>query len=529
VRHALAAGGMALGQVSSRPPLLGLAVILFATSACDSREERAAKLAQTAQMQAEAGDLAGAAQSIGKAIAERDDLPDYYILQGQIQLSAKNIGQAYNSYKAALALDQSNQEALGLVSNVAFRVGNLEEAADTADRLLALNPQSIPGLQVKALVALQKRQLDDALALADKILLLSPQDEGGMLIRARALALQDKIPDAIEAIDKLVAINGQNISTLSTLANIYRYMQDAGRMREAMKQLVEKSPQDFGFKIDYANLLYKMGAAAEARTVLAGMLSVDVPSVRDYQQVTRLWTEFDNAPLPQPLLDKVAREANHLALDAVLRHFLLVGQYRTGDMVIARMSPENRRRLAPLIGRYQMAAGDRASARAVAASTIENDPGNVDGLLLSAVLDLAGRRAAQAVIHAQTALGNDPLNPDAYIVLAKSHMAKGEAWRARQVMEEGLKRIPQSQYLYDAYLPFLHRQDDGGRAVALARSLTRASPASVRAWDRLGAECRRYDPACVEEALSGRALAQKTYQLDEEPGAAPDRSLFGRL
>jgi len=529
MQKAIMASAASLASVNARAPLAGLAIVLFVAPSCDSSQERAAKLAQTAQMQAEAGDLKGASKSIGEAISERDDIPAYYVLQGQIQLGMKNIGQAYQSYQSALALDQTNQEALGLVANIAFRVGQLDEAEETAEKLLALDPQSVSALQVKTLVSLQRHHLDDALAQTDKILAINPQDEGGLLMRARALALQDKVPDAIEVINKLTATNGQSTATLSALTNIYRRTQDASRMREVLKQLVEKAPQDFASQIDYANLLYKMGAAPEARTVLAGILAVDVPEAAIYDQVTRLWTEFDNAPLPSPLLEKVAREANPIALEAVLQHFLLTGQLRSGDLIIARLDAKDRRRLAPMIGRYTLAAGDIPAARAIAADTLARDPGNVDGLLLSATLDLADRRPAQAVLHAQTALSSDPLNPDAYIVLARAHQAKGETWRARQVMEDGLKRIPQSQYLYDNYLSFLHRIGDPNRAVALARSLTRVSPASTRAWDRLISECRNYDPSCMAEAQSGRATAEKILGLDDAPGTMPDRGLFGRL
>lgn len=517
-----------LASVNARAPLVGLAVVLFVAPSCDTSQERAEKLAQTAQLQMEAGDFKSASMSISEAIGERDDIPAYYVLQGQINLAMKNPIQAYQSYKSALALDQTNQEALGLVANVAFRVGQLDEAIETAEQLLALNPQSVPALQVKTLVSLQKRQLDDAIVQADKILAINPQDEGGLLMRAHALALQGKTPEAIDVINRITATTGPTASTLSALTNIYRKMQDAPRMREVLRQQIEKSPRDFNIKIDYANLLYKMKAAPEARMVLAGILAGNVPDRAVYDQVTRLWTEFDSAPLPPPLVENVARNANSMALETVLHHFLLSGQLRPGDLIIGRLDANRRATLAPLIGRYQLAAGDVAGARAIAVRALERDPGNVDGLLLSASVDMADR-PAQAVIHAQTALSNDPLNPDVYIVLARAHQAKGETWRARQVMEEGLKRIPQSQYLYDSYLPFLHRIGDGNRALALARSLTRVSPASTRAWDRLIAECRSNDPSCVAEAQAGRAAAEKTYGLDDAPGAMPDRGLFGRL
>src|ERR1044072_3723680 len=219
-----------LASVNARAPLVSLAAILFVAPSCDSSEERAAKLAQTAQMQAEAGDFKSASRSIGEAITARDDIPAYYVLQGQINLSMKNPVQAYQSYKSALALDQTNQEALALVANIAFRIGQLDEATDTAEKLLALNPQSIPALQVKALVSLRKRQFDDAIVQTDKILAIDPEDEGGLLMRAHALALQDKIPEAIDVINRLTAATGQTVSTLSALTNIYRKMQDAPRM-----------------------------------------------------------------------------------------------------------------------------------------------------------------------------------------------------------------------------------------------------------------------------------------------------------
>jgi predicted Zn-dependent protease len=534
--------------ISSRPPLffwvaprhLGVRRLLlfilaigasWTLAGCESDKQKAARLAQMAQMQLESGDIVSARKTIGDAIAERDDVVQYYVLQGQISLAGGNTVGAYQAFKNAIGLDPTNQDVLAAVSNLSFRVGQFDEAARYADQLLIFNAQSIPGLEVKALVALQRRQLPEARQLAAQVLAISPNEEGAQLVEARALALQGNLVESVERLNDMSRNGKPSVAVLSTQLNVYRSQHEAGPMRAVVERMIASQPDNIDFKIDYANLLYKMGAMDDARAAVVKILTSKAGKVgtASYAQAVRLWSEFDSAPLPPALLANLAEHANPAALPFVLNHFLLTGQRQTGDQIIAKLSDDNRAKLKPIIGRYALAAGRVDQARQIARETLKADPDNVDGLMLAAEVALADRNATEAIIKLQSALSNDPLNPSAYILLARSFQAKGERWRARQVMEDGLSKIPQSQYLYDYYLPWLNRTGDRNRAVSVARTLTHASPSSTRAWDRLMAECPASDVDCRQTAQAGREAARQAYQLDDPPGTLPDRGLFGRL
>jgi predicted Zn-dependent protease len=219
-----------------------------------------------------------------------------------------------------------------------------------------------------------------------------------------------------------------------------------------------------------------------------------------------------------------------LAVNTVGRYLLWQGQPQMAADLIAAVQPAVRATNASISARASAALGQSASAQQSANAILATAPDDVDALLLHAQFEQKAGHANIALEAAQNAVSADPLDPETYVVLADLNRLNGQAWRARQVFEDGLKQLPQDFLLAEKYTQFLHESGDKGRAISVALSLARALPSSVKAWSIYLAQCQwSADAACIAEAEKGRQSAQSVYRNDPPPGVRTDRGLLGEF
>jgi hypothetical protein len=66
--------------------------------------------------------------------------------------------------------------------------------------------------------------------------------------------------------------------------------------------------------------------------------------------------------------------------------------------------------------------------------------------------------------------------------------------------------------------------------MTVARTFARANPSSERAWSFYASRCQAAnDQACLRAALAGLNDAKTAYLVDDPPGTAADRGLYGRI
>ncbi|MFN9716956.1 MAG: hypothetical protein ACK54U_03295, partial [Sphingomonadales bacterium] len=100
-------------------------MVLFMSVACQDRDVEAQAEAASAMALLEQNRLAEARVAINRALMMRDDVADYHIARGRIELAAGTISAAFDAYFDALALDASNPEALQAVSQLGLQTGNI--------------------------------------------------------------------------------------------------------------------------------------------------------------------------------------------------------------------------------------------------------------------------------------------------------------------------------------------------------------------------------------------------------------------
>lgn len=504
-------------------------ILLYALAACGSSSEQAARKAAEAQAFLSAGNLQAAQQSISAALLLRDDLPDYYILAGTIKLAAQDQVGAYMSFRSAVDLDAANAAALEQYCILGAQLGRYDDADSAADTLLAINPSSVAGLQTKGIVALSRNRFDKAADYAQRLMKLSPNDPVARTLNARVLLKNNDPEGAAKELDAGLAADGNNALLLFNRLNLARKTGNRDVMAATFAHLMRLMPGNLDVTLDYVDFQYRTDHDSEARELAAQVLAD--PRIRPAQldMVVQMWSEHDSAPITPLVIEQLMKADPEII--RVVCNYLLSQNKVTDAQDIAKALPAHKASLMRgMLSRIALASGDRAGAEAASDAVLDKDDRNVDALITRASLELSGGKAPDAIIDLQTVLQEDPHSYVGYDMLARAYMAKSDKWRAQQIYGQGIKALPQNHFLQENYLSFLHQIGDSGRAMATVDLFSKASPASVRGWDRYAKICSaQSDAGCAARAKAGRDAALTLYGLDFLPGNAPRMGLFGRF
>lgn len=500
------------------------ALALF-VAGCSDRTADAYAEAQTAQALFDQGNLPGARQAIGRAMALREDQVDILLLDGRIKVAMGDLRSAYDSYRMVLALDPRRPEALLAVAQFGIALGETREALAAADLVLTIVPDQPDALLVKGIAALNRKNYPEVIALGERILAANPADRKGIVLKARGLSLSGRRDEALTLLRTAAEEYGNDELIATALLENARDAGDVAIMLEQMALLRQIRPDSVDLAIDEVNIRYKSGDTDGARIAAGDILEKlggDADAVR---RLARLWREYDPDPLEPLALRALTQDGATNARQAAARHYLAQGQYRIAAEIVAN-SPDVRAQA--LRARIAVATKQDGAIRA-AAGILAQDKTSCDALLAAAEWNLAAGNGAEAVGPAQVAAAECADMPDGYLVAARAYDAQRRPAGAERVYREGLAAHPQDRALTRAYARWLIGRDRAGAAETVARGLTTKTPASASAWRLLGEICTATgNSGCVADARRGAEAAGRNYAIDLAPGERINNPLLGQ-
>ncbi|MFM9853403.1 MAG: tetratricopeptide repeat protein [Sphingomonadaceae bacterium] len=477
-----------------------------------------------------AGDLARARQKMLTAIGIRDDIAVQWLVLGRIDLQLNRPLDALNDYNRVIELDATNAEALQIVAEMSFQTGQLTEATTAADRILALDPNATRALLVKGMVALDQKKPADAVTFADQLLAISPNDELGNVLRARILAIGGNFGAARALIDANIPPGSRTEATLSTIVEIERAEGDPARLTAAYEALLASRSKDVALRIEFAQFLYKIANAAKARTLLFDFINQNPNSINVMQTVRATWLDNDPDPLTPAQLAQIAKAGSVTVRTGVARYLLARDRASEALAILSAGARGGTTEARSLYAMALYATGKVQDAKAIIDDILETDRANNDALLVRGRMALAGGNLSAALGDIQIVVSDDPQNLQALALISDILVRRGEARRATQAYESAIRDAPLTMSVTRDYSQLLRRMGNKARGLSVARDFTIRSPGSVAGWDNYAAQCRFFgEPACAAAAARGRALAVRSFKLDERPGSVSGRGLFGAL
>lgn len=472
------------------------------------------------------GDLAGAREAIGRALALRDDQVPLLLLDGRIKFAMQDLSAAYDSYAFVLALDPNNPEALLGVAQLGISTGHNPESVAAIEQILAISPTQPDALLLKGVHAINRNDYAEALAAGEKLMETLPSDPRGIVLKARAAFLLGQREEAFQMLRDATIRLGNNEMIATALLENARDQGDVTVMLEQLNLLRQSRADSVDLAIDETNIRYKSGDVKGARRAGSEMLARFGGDAAAMGRLLELWLEYDNDPLtPAERSALAANGAIHAKLTAA-RHY-----FRRGDLaaagILAGSDPDPR--MAGLRARVGVASG-RAGAAAEAAGIVRQDTTNCDALAATAEAALGQGDEDAAIISAQVVAAECLDRADGFLLLARAYAAQDRAAGVERAFREGITVHPLDRPLSARFAEWLLAQDRKQAAISAARRLARSAPAKVSSWRLLASICQRAgDAACARDARAQEDTAKRNFALDLPPGERPANPLFGQI
>jgi tetratricopeptide (TPR) repeat protein len=498
--------------------------LVIALAGCSNRTEDANENAAEAQQYLDSGQPRAARLAILEAISSRDDIVDYHLLHGRIELALGSEGAAYNAYSDALALDATNGEALQAVAQLGLVTGHLDESLEAAERISTLVPNQPDALLVRGIHALIRRRTDEAIGFSNKILENVPGHEGGTILKARALFIAGDTAQALEVLDALPDAAANSAGVSLTKLEVYRALRQPEPLSSEFVRLRRLREDDLALRVDEANFRFKRDERALAHQLVGGVLRNPKATPGLASAAIALWEEYSSNDVSPQILGEIIREGNIASRRALARYYIERGNEPGASLVISSLPSDP-----GLQARLALIKGQTAEANRLANIVLETDQTNCDALIASSEAALLRRHPAEAVRRAQQAASECPQQSPAWITTARAYDANGQSSGVSRAFIQGLDAKKQSTRLTAAYTDWLVSHRRSREAVALARRLTRYAPALISGWQLYYSLCRSVQPSCSDEAQSGLAEARTRYGIDPTPGEPAPNGLFGRF
>src|SRR5437868_8755006 len=116
-----------------------------------------------------------------KLVSVKEDVPDYWIELGKIDLQMGDYRRAYDAFSRAHELDRTNVPVLAALTQLALVNGQVDFAEQQARTLALVAPDNPIVTLARSYVALQAGEIDKADAGAEKLLADAPHDSNAVV------------------------------------------------------------------------------------------------------------------------------------------------------------------------------------------------------------------------------------------------------------------------------------------------------------------------------------------------------------
>lgn len=458
----------------------------LALAGCKSADQKAAADAATARALFEAGQPAVAQGYIRKAIAQRDDVSENWLLAAQIAIALQDAGGAFEAYENVAQLDQGNAEALNRLCQLALAFNDPERAEKYADRLALVSPEDPLAMTVRAAIAQKRGDRAGAAAILDKVLKDRPDDMGALMQRARMLADDQDYAAAAKVIEQTLPLPGDPVGRLRMLVDFRARAMDRPLYVDALHRLAQASPDDVDTQLAYADVLLDQGDAAAADQVLSALCARLPDRIALIEPIVTLWSKQRPAPFAP---ETIPARANAAPGMLKLAYALYANEIRRPDATLAILGP-GRSALgqapADLVARAALAyadglKGDRGPAIAALDRVLQSDAQQPDALLARGRLKVLGGDLAGGREDLQRAVAQARDNAGARIALADLLVRTGNQTLAETTLRDGLEGSDDDPRVALRLATLLRASGRTAAADGVLKDLVRANPNSLQA------------------------------------------------
>ncbi len=430
------------GLVAGTPLLGGCS--LFKSNASQDYNQYQSALA--------AGDLKNAQIALLRLVHEEEDVADYWVELGKIDLQLGEYSSAYDAFSRAYELDRSNVQVLGALTQMALLSGQIELADEQARSLALLAPDDPVVKLVKGFVALNAGNLDQADAQAGEVMAVLPTDPIANILKARVFLARQQDDDAIATLERQHRAQPQDRSAIRALSTIYRSRKDWSDLARIQSDLLKLDPNNASVALTLLEAALRAGDLKTAVNASGPLLSDTAkPELLDSALTT--WARYAPKGAVLPNSDELSSRSQGDKRVSYANYFNSVGK----PAVAAELLKEPKFPVTALNARWNAVLGQSLAlqgqtqqAKSLFDAVLQREPDQVDALRGRSKLETRTGMTRQAIADAQRLVSVTPKTGEDRLLLAQAYFAAGKKNEVRRTLWDAFQDLPDDERVIGA-------------------------------------------------------------------------------
>ncbi|GAA3893323.1 hypothetical protein GCM10022276_10680 [Sphingomonas limnosediminicola] len=444
---------MAKRTLFFRLTVLALTIVAPALSGCGYwRTYEAKKYYAQYQTATANGDLQGARFALLSLVQTQEDVSDWWVQLGKIDLQLGDFRGAYDAFAHAHELDRTNAQVVATLAQLAIYAGQLDLAEEQAKSLELLAPDDPTITLVNGFVDLKRGDLDKANAAADQLLRAAPADPIAKILKAKVLMGAGRPDDAVALLEQQLQMVPDDGQALRALSAIYRSRGDWPSATRVATRLYQLNGKDSRISQQLLEAALRSSDLGRAASVSNSILSGDAP-VQTIYATLGLWAEFAPEEVTLPNAIHLAQRYSGDRRVAFADYFNRVGKPASAEQLLGPPQLPLKQANAGLnavIAQSMALQGRRADALKLFGEVLAVEPDQPQALRGRSALLMQTGNTKQAIIDAQRLVIANPKDGGDRILLARAFFAAGRRQDVRRTLWDAFQDMPQDNRVFSA-------------------------------------------------------------------------------
>jgi predicted Zn-dependent protease len=430
-----------------------LALGALPLSACDYLKARSARAEYVAYQQALAtGNLREARRALTNLTRTEQDVPEYWIELGKLQLQMGDSRRAYNSLLRAHELDRTNVPVLGTMAKLALLSGDLDLANQQAKALTLLSPDHPAVILVRGYTELRSGNLDKAATDAEALLADDPSDSFAQVLKARVLVARDKTDDAIALLERQHEAAPEDPAAVRALAAIYQSRDDWRNLARVQLAAHRLQPRDREITQSGIEASLRAGNIVAARQLSAPYLT---PKTRLplLEATLDAWAIYAPKGVILPDAVRLARAASGDARACFANYFNAIGKPVTAASLVGGSHlpiTHDNARLNAVYAQSLVQQGKVDEGKRLFDLVLDREPDQAEALRGRSSLEARSGQTKQAILDAQRLVTVSPDRGQDRLILAQAYQASNNKRAVLRTLWDAFQDLPANEQIYSA-------------------------------------------------------------------------------
>lgn len=396
------------------------------------------------------GDLKLARNALLQLVHVDQDVPDYWLELGKLQLQLADYSGAYDAFAHAHELDRTNVEVLSTMAQIALLSGNVDMANEHAQSLSLIAPGNPVVTTVKGYVALKAGEFQKAEEAADTVLTQSPNDTFAVILKSRVLISEKKFDEAIALLEDQHRVVPQDRSAIKALSDLYRLRDDWRNVARIQADAHQLDPKNNDVTLKAIEAFLRANDIAAASQLSRPLLSASADS-QVLDRVLNLWARF--APNPLPDAEALAKSASDDGRVSFANYFNMMHQsaeaaalLKTERLPVTHINA----RWNAVLAQALALEGKSQDANRLFDLVLDREPDQVDALRGRAALETQSGASRRAVIDAERLVTISPDSAEDRLILARAYLVAGNRNEVRRTLWDAFQALPDDERIFSA-------------------------------------------------------------------------------